>query len=241
MNTNTKKELKNITLRKADRCVKCGLCSAQCPTYLLEGSENESPRGRVSLAQAIASNQIFEHQLVSHHIDSCLSCRRCEKICPSGVEVSQIVANTRNILNVEGRNSVRNLLVKLSARATYNDWKKISGLFHTLKRTGFFRLFPKLAPIREYINPALNINPRITDDQTAETIFLFAGCASQILDQATIKDSQELLGLCGYLVSIPDKQVCCGALPHHKGLLETAKQCETTNLRAFKHEQIPVI
>ena len=36
------------------KCVHCGFCTATCPTYQLLGDELDGPRGRISLASAIA-------------------------------------------------------------------------------------------------------------------------------------------------------------------------------------------
>ena len=50
--------LNSEILSGADQCVKCGLCHPGCPTYVLSLNENESPRGRIALMQALASGQL---------------------------------------------------------------------------------------------------------------------------------------------------------------------------------------
>ena len=60
--------LKQKILTLADHCVKCGLCSSQCPTYRLKQDENESPRGRIAIAQGLAQNAISASNKASEHL-----------------------------------------------------------------------------------------------------------------------------------------------------------------------------
>jgi len=242
---NDMSEFKSTILENADRCVKCGLCSAQCPTYLISESENESPRGRISLAQAIASGRMNDENQVTAHINSCLTCQRCEKICPSGVEFGEIISKTRHILNEKKSNRLHNSFIRWIANRTHSDWRKISRIMWGLNKTGFFRFFSQLSPIQEYITPPESSQSQSEMGKTIADVSLFSGCTSQLLDADTIHDAQQLLRLCGFNVSLPENQVCCGALPHHKGLLNSAAQCEKMNTEAFTNksacDQSPIL
>lgn len=79
------------------RCIHCGLCLNQCPTYRETGNECESPRGRLYLMRNFAfgniegtSDKLFEH------LDLCLQCRACETACPSGVKYGHLIELTMN-------------------------------------------------------------------------------------------------------------------------------------------------
>ena len=78
-------------------CVHCGFCTATCPTYLILGDDQDSPRGRIYLiksalegAEVTASTRL--------HLDRCLTCRSCETTCPSGVRFGRLIDIGRQVV-----------------------------------------------------------------------------------------------------------------------------------------------
>ena len=80
------------------RCVHCGFCLQACPTYLILGLENDSPRGRIQLARALVEDRIEVTPSVALHFDLCLACRACETACPSGVPYGRIIEGARALV-----------------------------------------------------------------------------------------------------------------------------------------------
>ena len=67
------------------RCVHCGLCTAVCSTYVVNGDERDSPRGRIYLMKDMFERGRDLTSDVRRHLELCFDCRACETACPSGV------------------------------------------------------------------------------------------------------------------------------------------------------------
>lgn len=88
-------QLADPDLAAADRilrnCVHCGFCTATCPTYVIAGDENDSPRGRIYLIKNMLESGDQAESVVARHVDRCLTCLSCMTTCPSGVDYMHLV------------------------------------------------------------------------------------------------------------------------------------------------------
>src|ERR1700749_3838960 len=76
-------------------CVHCGFCTATCPTYVLDGNELDSPRGRIYLIKDMLEHDRPATAEVALHVDRCLSCLACQTTCPSGVKYQHLIDHAR--------------------------------------------------------------------------------------------------------------------------------------------------
>ncbi|MEM9483036.1 MAG: 4Fe-4S dicluster domain-containing protein, partial [Cyanobacteria bacterium P01_F01_bin.116] len=72
-------------------CVHCGFCLTTCPSYRVIGKENDSPRGRIYLMDAINQGEVPLTDAAVSHFESCLGCLACTTACPSGVQYDRLI------------------------------------------------------------------------------------------------------------------------------------------------------
>jgi len=242
-------------------CVHCGLCTAACPTYVENGNENDSPRGRIYLMRGVTDERLELTQEVRRHLELCLDCRACETACPSGVQYGKLIEPFRVAMEQTGEGPRKS-----------NDW------FH---RWILFRLFPYPERMRLALAPA-RLAQMLRLDRTAESfgllrllpprlrrlvtllpklqkaeprlphllpaigpkrarVALFTGCVSDVMFRHTHWATARVLQQNGCEVVIPQDQACCGAIHFHAGSSEPARHFADANVAAFARDDVDAV
>lgn len=227
-------------LKEADRCVKCGLCLSVCPTYRLLAHEADSPRGRVSLLQALASGELAAGGPLTEHLERCLTCRLCESACPSGVRYGLLIDAGRDLLNRQRTTRrIRRLLYDLlSERQRLRRWIRA---YSWLGRTGLLQLaawlpsprWRRLLELGSLLSaprpPVPSLHPAHRPE--SRRVQLFIGCVASQFEPELVDSALSLLSRLGFTVEIPETQACCGALHRHNGFPERAETMRQANRR----------
>jgi glycolate oxidase iron-sulfur subunit len=240
-------------LRDADLCVKCGLCLPHCPTYQKTQDENESPRGRIALIQAWASGALPQSAAFSAHLDNCLLCRSCERVCPAQVPYGRLLdgfraqtANTRkdSLALALGKSAAHSATVRHSAQWAMRVYRQsgLAGLSHKLNISGHLHLeaLERLVPSQPQTGIELAADVH-SDAPVKGRVGLFSGCMGALFDQETLSAAQRILTLAGYEVHCPAAQTCCGALDLHSGDAQRAVRLEEQNGAAFDAGELDAI
>lgn len=220
----------------------CGMCLPHCPTYRLSRDEGESPRGRISLIQGLASGRLAATPRLEAHLDHCLGCRACEAVCPSGVPYGEIIDGGRALLYDRHPNPpvppLLNTLVlnrghrrRAGSLLRLVQHSRLPALARSLGLTGSIArleaLLPPLEPqtaLPEYYPP---------QGEPRGAVGLFVGCIAELADRVTLRSAIALLTRFGYHVHLPAAQGCCGALHLHHGDAATARALAEANAAAF--------
>ena len=152
-------------------CVHCGLCTAACPTYVENGDENDSPRGRIYLMRAVTDGRLELTEQVKGHLDLCLDCRSCETACPSGVQYGKLIEPFRIHLQQTGQSESlgflqRFMLFRITpyvqrmqvgpGAARFMQW---TGMDWLMRRLGLFAAHAVIAPANaQHAAPAQGVS-----------------------------------------------------------------------------------
>ena len=234
-------------------CVHCGLCTSACPTYVENGDENDSPRGRIYLMRAVtdgrleltdqvqgASRPVPRLPGVRIGLPVRRAIRQADRAVPHAHERDRRqhgeaeLAATVAALRLHAYAGRMRLAL---APARFLQWT--GARLAACRRSGLLRLLPKsLRQMHEMLPPLKPHYGRLPEVLPAEgprraRVALFTGCAADAMFPETTQHTAWVLQKNGCEVWIPRNQVCCGALHYHAGRAEPAQAFGQENCRAF--------
>ncbi len=244
-------QLADPDLAAADRilrtCVHCGFCTATCPTYVIAGDENDSPRGRIYLIKNMLERDEKADAIVAKHVDRCLTCLSCMTTCPSGVDYTHLVDQARVRIDKEFRRPfldrlLRELLAHILPHPTrfrlalaLGKLGQLIGLRHLM--TGRLRAMFDMLP-RAIAAPTATDAPGIfpAAGNRRGRVAILSGCAQPVLKPGINAAAIRLLNRLGIEVVVAQGAGCCGALTQHMGREHAAKETARPTLHAWARE-----
>lgn len=244
-----------------DSCVHCGFCLSTCPSYRVIGNENDSPRGRIYLMDAINEGQAPLSSASIKHFDSCLGCLACVTACPSGVQYDKLIAATRpqierNYPRSWGDRLYRKLIFSLFP---YPDRLRLfllplllyqkSGISQIIRFTGLLkRLSPRLAAMESLLP---EVTPKAFQDNIPDVIpaqgkkryrvGMILGCVQRVFFSEVNEATVRVLTANGCEVVVPKSQGCCSALPQHQGQEDQAQAIARQMIDSFADTDVDAI
>ena len=251
-NTPALPSLDDAIQRDALDCVMCGICVPHCPTFSLTGNEADGPRGRISLMLGISQGGFVPDAAVRRHLDTCLTCRACETVCPSGVQYGRLIDNGRARLAQSESDDAR-------PRALSRQWRLLRDQLLTRRRRlgAAFSLYRAAARVglgglaRRLTGPlgralprrpaAIASQPKVTTQPTRGRVGLFVGCTGAAMNAPAASAARQVMRAFGYEVITPGAQVCCGAMHGHGGEPTAAGELRSRNAEVFSRSDVETI
>lgn len=222
-----------------DQCVMCGLCLPHCPTYNAARSEAESPRGRIALVRALYEEQLEINETISSHLDNCLTCLKCEQVCPANVDYEKIIDAGR-VISHQQQSFISSLqkslllytLSKASAR------KIVKTIIPAIRTLGLHRLFSKVrlfGLLPESSDTRFNFqNNHPNQAPNKPTVMIINSCAGDLVNDQTYDAARSILLKLGCELLEDHQTQCCGALHQHSGNAKAAHELREKFISSFK-------
>ena len=228
---------KQDIIAATDQCVMCGLCLPHCPTYAMAKTETESPRGRIALVRALHEEKLNVSDSITSHLDHCLTCMNCERVCPANVDYEKIIDAGRTVTRTQNRNFQQQLLLLILSKSNLRRvLKTFLSIFRTL---GLHRLFSNLRAINLLPDNQPNIaDHKTTGSNNGPSVAIINSCAADLINDQTLSSAMLLLSKLGCNAIQQKQTYCCGALHQHTGNLKTAKSLRNNLLRSLETQRL---
>jgi iron-sulfur cluster protein len=233
--------------RDALRCIKCGACANVCPVYQTVGGH---VFGHVYIGAIGIILTAFFHGLehAAEIVRACIGCRACVTVCPSNIDLENIILSLRETIGHEEgiglgksivfRKVMRNRkLFHSLIRAASLLQRPVTGGSRTIRHLPLFfssltewRTLPAVAE-KSLRDQWHKIPQKI--NKPRYKVALFGGCANDFLYPELGIDLIKVMNKLDVEVSYPLEQNCCGVPALYSGDKETAIALAEQNIAAM--------
>src|SRR4030042_2366046 len=228
-------------LKELSKCVRCGSCKAFCPTYDEDPSEATGARGRLALLWGLSSGQLKPSPILNDRVFSCTLCGACSGLCPTGIDIKEIIYHGRNLLKkTDKKRRYLRLITSFSTRRPKLSFRLLSITQHILfpyrMRKGLLPFKPELS--EHHSKDSLQV---YTVSKKKGRVALFSGCTTNLLFPYLKESLINVLQTLGYETVLPVGEVCCGAPLRTLGIEEEAIELAKKNLGIFSRLNVEAI
>ena len=224
------------------QCILCGRCLQVCPLFNATGREELSPRGKFHLVQTVSRREdqgpALSPGTAADLAGLCLSCGRCEKVCPQGMCAPHLVGELRAAYpgweswvwkQWIGKAGVLWPAAGAAARLLPGGEGRFGRMVRSLKGMS-----------RTSVRPWLEVERFDPCGQGRKTV-LFPGCVGTHARGDWVDKSLSLLDGAGFDVGPMPAWGCCGSTLGHAGLPQAQRRLELANLAAWREAGRPMV
>ncbi|MBR6002762.1 MAG: anaerobic glycerol-3-phosphate dehydrogenase subunit C [Bacteroidales bacterium] len=221
-----------------EECMKCTVCTAYCPVVPVNprypGPKQAGPDGE---RLRLKDPEFFDEAL-----KYCLNCKRCEVVCPSGVNVADIIQEAR-IRYSKSKPKLRDRILA-STDFMGSMVRPIAPMVNGVLSLGLtksimdgvlavdkHRTFPKYS--FESFEGWFKRNAEASQKQYKEKVAYFHGCYVGYNFPQLGKDFVKVMNALGIGVELLDKEKCCGVAMISNGMSEAARKNALNNSAAI--------
>jgi iron-sulfur cluster protein len=248
--------------RDALRCIQCGACANVCPVYQTVGGH---VFGSIYIsAIGIILTAFYEGLEKAKEITrACIGCRSCTAVCPSKIDLEEIILHLRNQVTKEyGMGVVKNIAFKavMKNRNLFHNMVRAASKLQrpiTQKKDGGdtriirhlpmhfmakdfteWRDLPSIAP-KSFRDQFKNIRQQV--DNPKYRVGFFVGCGADFVYPEVGVSLVRILNKLGVEVVFPSEQNCCGIPALYAGDTETGVYLAKQSVKAFSEVEVDYI
>ncbi|MFK5925854.1 MAG: LUD domain-containing protein [Desulfuromusa sp.] len=233
--------------RDALNCIRCGACANVCPVYQTVGGH---VFGHIYIGAIGIILTAFYHGLenAAELVKACIGCRSCVAVCPSHIDLEDIILHLRETVgDEEGIGAGKALVFRkvMQNRKLFHTMIKAASLLQKPVTRGekTIRHLPLFfSPLTEWRTLPAVADKALRDSFSQKSqkigkpryrVALFGGCANDFLYPELGLDLIEVMNALDVEIYYPQEQNCCGIPAIYSGEKETAVELAKQNIEAM--------